>query len=112
MCSRDQREWCSHLPCLFCSDILGGSVKQFLAFVSRTVTKRLKPGSHIVTQDGTLVNCRAIALLLLCVAGYYIYAYITASGLSAVAACDADYPRRVAFTLLRQLSEQFQKEFG
>jgi synaptobrevin family protein YKT6 len=51
-------------------------------------------------------TCVIIALFIIC-AEYYVHVYMRADGLCGSVTCDAEYPPRVAFSLLTRLLEDF-----
>lgn len=69
------------------------SVKQFTTFVSKTVAKRVELGQRSSIEHE----------------GYLVHVHVRTNGLAAVAVCDAEYPPRVAFTLLMKVQEDFME---
>lgn len=73
-----------------------GSVAEMMVFFTRTLLKRTKPGTRqTITHEGHLCHC-----------------YMRSDGLGAIAICDAEYPSRVAFTLISQMQQDFIKLYG
>ena len=71
------------------------SAREFMIFMSRTIAKRVAPGSKIqITQDQ-----------------YNAYALATHDGLCTVASCDKEYNQRVALTMLDQVTRDFQQTY-
>jgi synaptobrevin homolog YKT6 len=73
-----------------------GTVKQFLTFFSKTVATRTPLGQRASVAQKE----------------YMLHAHVRASGLAAVAVCDAEYPSRVAYTLLMKMQEDFCKRYS
>ncbi|GAB2300225.1 VAMP-like protein ykt61 [Dionaea muscipula] len=71
------------------------SVKEFIVFVSRTVAKRTQPGQRQSVQHEE----------------YKVHAY-NRDGLCALGFMDDHYPVRSAFSLLNQVLDEYQKNFG
>ncbi|GMH04471.1 hypothetical protein Nepgr_006310 [Nepenthes gracilis] len=71
------------------------SVKEFIVFVSRTVAKRTEPGQRQSVQHEE----------------YKVHAY-NRGGLCALGFMDDHYPVRSAFSLLNQVLDEYQKNFG
>ncbi|KAK4415041.1 VAMP-like protein YKT61 [Sesamum alatum] len=72
-----------------------GSVREFLVFVSRTVSKRTPPGQRQSVQH----------------AEYKVHSY-NRNGVCALGFMDDHYPVRSAFSLLNQVLDEYQKNFG
>ncbi|CAA3005107.1 VAMP YKT61 [Olea europaea subsp. europaea] len=71
------------------------SVKEFIVFVARTVAKRTPPGERQSVQHEE----------------YKVHAY-NQNGLCVLGLMDDHYPVRSAFSLLNQVLEEYQKNFG
>lgn len=71
------------------------SVREFIVFVSRTVAKRTQPGQRQSVQHEE----------------YNVHAY-NRGGLCALGFMDDHYPVRSAFSLLNQVLDEYQKNFG
>ncbi|KAK8698588.1 hypothetical protein V6N13_114700 [Hibiscus sabdariffa] len=71
------------------------SVREFIVFVSRTVAKRTPPGQRQSVQHEE----------------YKVHAY-NRNGLCALGFMDDHYPVRSAFSLLNQVLDEYQKNFG
>jgi len=68
-----------------------GTVREMITFFSKTITKRTPPGQRQSVQNEE----------------YYVHVYLRADGLCGCVTCDAEYPPRVAFTLLTKVLEEF-----
>jgi synaptobrevin family protein YKT6 len=71
------------------------SVKEFVVFVGRTVARRTPPGQRQSVQHEE----------------YKVHAY-NSNGLIAVGFMDDHYPVRSSFSLLNQVLDEYQKNFG
>ncbi|KAL3747901.1 hypothetical protein ACJRO7_016680 [Eucalyptus globulus] len=71
------------------------SVKEFIVFVGRTVARRTPPGQRQSVQHEE----------------YKVHAY-NRNGLCALGFMDDHYPVRSAFSLLNQVLDEYQKNFG
>ncbi|KAA3459540.1 VAMP-like protein YKT61 [Gossypium australe] len=71
------------------------SVREFIVFVSRTVAKRTPPGQRQSVQHEE----------------YKVHSY-NRNGLCAIGFMDDHYPVRSAFSLLNQVIDEYQKNFG
>ncbi|KAL0382951.1 UNVERIFIED_CONTAM: VAMP-like protein YKT61 [Sesamum calycinum] len=71
------------------------SVREFLVFVGRTVSKRTPPGQRQSVQHEE----------------YKVHSY-NRNGLCALGFMDDHYPVRSAFSLLNQVLDEYQKNFG
>jgi len=73
-----------------------GSVQEFLVFTSNMLVERTTPGSRrsVKEQD------------------YFCHVFVRADGLSAVLVSDADYPTRVAHTLLTKVLDDVTTAHG
>jgi synaptobrevin family protein YKT6 len=61
-----------------------------LVFISRTLLARVDLGVRVIDHEG-----------------YQCFCMRQADGLCAIAVCDKEYPARVAFAMLRTLTEHF-----
>jgi synaptobrevin family protein YKT6 len=68
-----------------------GTVKEMLTFFSKTIAKRTPPGQRQSVQNEE----------------YYVHVYMRADGLCGCVTCDAEYPPRVAFSILTKVLEDF-----
>ena len=66
------------------------SVREMMVFFSRAVVEMVDVGLRVVDHSG-----------------YHCFSVRQADGLCAIALADAEYPQRVAFTMLRGLLESF-----
>jgi len=71
-----------------------GAVREMLTFFNKTLTKRTPPGQRQSVQNES----------------YYVHIYMRADGLCGCITCDAEYPARVAFSLLTKLLEDFETQ--
>lgn len=71
------------------------SAREFIVFLARTVSKRVTLGSKTQITES----------------GHVVYAYATLDGLVGIGISDIEYNNRVAFTLLTELTPQFQQTF-
>ncbi|KAE8718887.1 VAMP-like protein YKT62 [Hibiscus syriacus] len=71
------------------------SIREFIVFVSRTVSKRTPPGQRQSVQHEE----------------YMVHSY-NRNGLCAIGFMDGHYPVRSAFLLLNQVVDEYQKSFG
>eukprot|EP00177_Eucheuma_denticulatum_P008839 GFKZ01016049.1.p1 GENE.GFKZ01016049.1~~GFKZ01016049.1.p1 ORF type:complete len:192 (-),score=28.47 GFKZ01016049.1:559-1134(-) len=71
------------------------TVKQFATFASKTVAKRVELGQRSSIEHEA----------------FLLHVHVRANGLAAVAVCDAEYPSRVAFTLLMKVQEDFMTAY-
>ncbi|KAG4136785.1 hypothetical protein ERO13_D07G030000v2 [Gossypium hirsutum] len=71
------------------------SVREFIVFVSRTVAKRTPPGQRQSVQHEE----------------YKVHSY-NRNGLCVIGFMDDHYPVRSAFSLLNQVIDEYQKNFG
>ena len=71
-----------------------GAVREMLTFFNKTLTKRTPPGQRQSVQNES----------------YYVHIYMRADGLCGCITCDAEYPARVAFSLLTKLLEDFESQ--
>ena len=71
-----------------------GTVKEMITFFTKTIAERTPPGLRQSVQKEE----------------YYIHVYMRADGLCGVATCDAEYPPRVAFSLLTKTLEDFDTQ--
>ena len=72
-----------------------GSVKEMITFFSKTITARTPSGQRQSVQNED----------------YYVHVYLRADGLCGCVTCDAEYPQRVAYTLLGKCLEDFDAAF-
>ncbi|KAK6944376.1 Longin domain [Dillenia turbinata] len=75
--------------------LMRSSVKEFIVFVGRTVAKRTPPGQRQSVQHEE----------------YKVHSY-NRNGLVALGFMDDHYPVRSAFSLLNQVLDEYQKNFG
>mmetsp|Transcript_6739 Transcript_6739/g.11318 ORF Transcript_6739/g.11318 Transcript_6739/m.11318 type:complete len:200 (-) Transcript_6739:288-887(-) len=68
-----------------------GTVREMLTFFNKTIAKRTPLGQRQSVQNEE----------------YYVHVYMRADGLCGTVTCDAEYPPRVAFSLLTRLLEDF-----
>eukprot|EP00123_Amoebidium_parasiticum_P000690 comp11561_c0_seq1/m.6031 comp11561_c0_seq1/g.6031 ORF comp11561_c0_seq1/g.6031 comp11561_c0_seq1/m.6031 type:complete len:199 (-) comp11561_c0_seq1:99-695(-) len=72
-----------------------GSVKEFIQFFMKTVTGRSQPGTrNTVTEQEYACHC-----------------YVRLDGLAGCVVTDAEYPPRVAFSLINQLLDDFSAKY-
>ncbi|BAM80738.1 similar to v-SNARE protein of ER-Golgi docking complex [Cyanidioschyzon merolae strain 10D] len=71
------------------------SVREFAAFFAKLIAKRVTLGERLSVDHEN----------------YVCYAYARVNGVIAVALCDAEYPQRVAFSLLGQVLDEFRRTF-
>lgn len=67
------------------------ALKKWSLFFSKTITKRTPPGQRQSVQNQD----------------YFVHVYMRADGLCGCITCDAEYPPRVAFSLLTKILEDF-----
>lgn len=70
-------------------------MKDFLAFGSKLLHKRVGPGQFKIDYEGNVGFC-----------------YVLHDGLGVVAFCDTEYPDRVAMSMLRKVLGDFQAAWG
>ena len=68
-----------------------GTVKEMMTFFNKTIAKRTPPGQRQSVQHEE----------------HYVHVYMRQDGLCGCITCDAEYPPRVAFTLLTKILEDF-----
>eukprot|EP01038_Epipyxis_sp_PR26KG_P012780 gene12780-17136_t len=68
-----------------------GTVKEMVTFFNKTIAKRTPLGQRQSVQNEE----------------YFVHVYMRADGLCGCITCDAEYPPRVAFSLLTKLLEDF-----
>jgi hypothetical protein len=68
-----------------------GNVKEFLAFGSRTIMKRIGQGTQGVDYEGNMVYC-----------------LVGADGLGVIIFVDKEYPARVAISLAKEVLADFK----
>ena len=73
-----------------------GTVREMITFFSKTITKRTECGSRQSVQNEE----------------YYVHVYMRSDGLCGCVTCDAEYPARVAFSLLSKVLEDFDTVFA
>ncbi|XP_009859212.2 synaptobrevin homolog YKT6-like isoform X1 [Ciona intestinalis] len=71
------------------------SVQEFLSFTSKIITERTHPGMRQSVKEQE----------------HLCHVYVREDRLAAVLISDEDYPRRVAFTVLTKVCEDFAKKF-
>ncbi|CAG8592399.1 165_t:CDS:2, partial [Paraglomus occultum] len=81
------------------------SVQEFMTFFSKTVAERTKPGQRQSVEESSthLTDFNEV--------GYVFYAYSIPQGLAGIIITDAEYPQRVAFSLLNKVMEEFLVRF-
>ena len=72
-----------------------GNVKEFLAFGSRTIMKRIGQGTQGVDYEGNMVYC-----------------LVGADGLGVIIFVDKEYPARVAISLAKEVLNDFKSLHG
>jgi synaptobrevin family protein YKT6 len=72
-----------------------GSVKEFLAFATKTVMKRIGAGTQGVDYEGNMVYC-----------------FVMPDGLGVIVVTDKEYPARVAITMAKELLADFKALHG
>jgi len=72
-----------------------GSVKEMITFFAKTITARTPLGSRQSVQNED----------------YYVHVYYRADGLCGCVTCDAEYPQRVAYSLLAKVLDEFDAAF-
>ncbi|EME29285.1 VAMP-like protein YKT61 [Galdieria sulphuraria] len=73
------------------------SIREFANFFAKTLVKRVPCGERASVEHQDTYVC---------------HVYNAPSGLATVVLCDKEYPRRVAFTLLGKVIDEFTKEFN
>lgn len=73
-----------------------GSVKEMITFFAKTICKRTEPGSRQSVQNEE----------------YYVHVYMRSDGLCGCFTCDAEYPARVAFSLIAKTLEDMDTTFA
>lgn len=68
-----------------------GTVREMITFFNKTIAKRTPPGQRQSVQNEE----------------YYVHVYMRGDGLCGCVTCDAEYPPRVAFSLLTKILEDF-----
>ena len=71
-----------------------GSVREMITFFNKTITKRTPPGQRQSVQNEE----------------YFVHVYMRSDGLCGCITCDAEYPARVAFSVLTQVLEDFDQQ--
>lgn len=69
-----------------------GTVKEMITFFAKLITKKTEPGQRQSVQNQE----------------YYVHVYMRVDGMCACATCDAEYPARVAFSLLMKMMDEFE----
>ena len=90
-------------------------VKEMITFFTKTITKRTPLGQRqSVQNEGKslkfIFNLPANSrnhFLSISISEYFVHVYMRSDGLCACITCDAEYPPRVAFSLLTKLLEDF-----
>jgi synaptobrevin homolog YKT6 len=72
-----------------------GSVKEMITFFSKTCAKRTPAGSRQSVQNQE----------------YYVHVYMRSDGLCGTVTCDAEYPARVAFSLMSKVLDDVDSTF-
>ena len=70
---------------------LRGSAREMLTFLTKTIAKRTPPGQRQSVQQDE----------------HYVHVYMRSDGLCGCVTCDAEYPARVAFSVLTKVLEDF-----
>ena len=98
------------------------SVREMLTFFSKTIAKRTPLGQRQSVQNEGIMNYSlilsisvhvlteinvAFSCMYLNTIEYYVHVYMRTDGLCGCITCDAEYPPRVAFSLLTRLLEDF-----
>ena len=65
-----------------------------ITFFNKTITKRTPPGQRQSVQNEE----------------YFVHVYMRSDGLCGCITCDAEYPARVAFSVLTQVLEDFDQQ--
>eukprot|EP01035_Chromulina_nebulosa_P020805 gene20805-26971_t len=68
------------------------SVREMLTFFNKTIAKRTPPGQRQSVQNQD----------------YFVHVYMRVDGLCGCLTCDAEYPPRVAFSILSKILEDFE----
>ena len=68
-----------------------GTVKEMITFFTKTIAERTPAGTRQSVQKEE----------------YFIHTYMRADGLCCTATCDAEYPQRVAFSLLTKILDDY-----
>jgi len=72
-----------------------GSIKEFMLFFSKTLIEKTESGQRQSVQQEE----------------YFCHVHLQVKGLGGVVICDAEYPRRVAFTLLGKALDEFAVKY-
>lgn len=72
-----------------------GSVREMITFFSKTIAKRTPPGQRQSVQNQE----------------YFVHVYLRTDGLCGCITADAEYPARVAFSLISKLLDDFTAAF-
>lgn len=73
-----------------------GSVKEMIAFVSRTIVRRTQLGQRQTVQHED----------------YYCHVHVRENGLAGIAVADKDYPARGAFAVVSSVLDEYSGKFG
>ncbi|GBG24558.1 Synaptobrevin-like YKT6 [Hondaea fermentalgiana] len=73
-----------------------GTAAQFVKFISRTLIKRTPAGKRQTVEHE----------------GNNVHTYLRSDGLGCAVVADAEYPERVAFTIMSKLIEQFHSQYA
>mmetsp|Transcript_7721 Transcript_7721/g.6901 ORF Transcript_7721/g.6901 Transcript_7721/m.6901 type:complete len:200 (+) Transcript_7721:50-649(+) len=68
------------------------SVREMITFFNKTIAKRTPPGQRQSVQNQD----------------YFVHVYMRVDGLCGCITCDAEYPPRVAFSILSKILEDFE----
>lgn len=71
-----------------------GTVREMITFFNKTIAKRTPFGQRQSVQNQE----------------YYVHVYMRADGLCGCVTCDAEYPARVAFSVLSKTLEEFDQQ--
>ena len=77
-----------------CGFFQRGSLREMITFFNKTITKRSPPGQRQSVQ----------------MESYFVHVYMRADGLCGCVTCDAEYPARVAFSVLTTVLEDFDTQ--
>ena len=73
---------------------LRSTVREMMTFFDKTICKRTPPGQRQSVQNQE----------------YFVHVYMRADGLCGCVTCDAEYPPRVAFSILSKVLEEFDAQ--
>jgi synaptobrevin family protein YKT6 len=71
-------------------------VREMITFFSKTIAKRTPPGQRQSVQNEE----------------YFVHCYMRADGLCGTVTCDAEYPQRVAYSLLSAILDDFNGQMS